>query len=108
MMNPKKMGKMMKQAQQMKIKMNEVQQKLTELDITGIAGDGLVKVVMNGKQKLVDIKIDPSLLNEDVDMLEDLILTAINQGVVKSQELAEKHMQEVTGNLLGNIKLPGM
>ena len=74
MMNPKKMGKMMKQAQQMKIKMNEVQQKLTELDITGIAGDGLVKVVMNGKQKLVEIKIDPSLLNEDVDMLEDLIL----------------------------------
>ena len=108
MMNPKKMGKMMKQAQQMKIKMNDVQQKLTELDITGIAGDGLVKVVMNGKQKLVDIKIDPSLLNEDVDMLEDLILTAINQAVVKSQELAEKHMQEVTGNLLGNIKLPGM
>ena len=108
MMNPKKMGKMMKQAQQMKIKMNEVQQKLTELDITGISGDGLVKVVMNGKQKLVDIKIDPSLLNEDVDMLEDLILIAINQGVVKSQELAEKHMQEVTGNLLGNIKMPGM
>ena len=108
MMNPKKMGKMMKQAQQMKIKMNEVQQKLTGLDITGIAGDGLVKVVMNGKQKLVDIKIDPSLLNEDVDMLEDLILTAINQAVVKSQELAERHMQEVTGNLLGNIKLPGM
>ncbi len=108
MMNPKKMGKMMKQAQQMKIKMNEVQQKLSELGITGMAGDGLVKVVMNGKQKLVDIKIDPSLLNEDVDMLEDLILTAINQAVVKSQELAEKHMQEVTGNLLGNIKLPGM
>ena len=108
MMNPKKMGKMIKKAQQMKIKMNEVQQKLTELDITGIAGDGLVKVVMNGKQKLVDIKIDPSLLNEDVDMLEDLILTAINQGGVKSQELAEKHMQEVTGNLLGNIKMPGM
>ena len=45
MMNPKKMGKMMKQAQQMKIKMNEVQQKLTELDITGIAGDGLVRLL---------------------------------------------------------------
>ena len=86
MMNPKKMGKMMKQAQQMKIKMNEVQQKLTELDITGIAGDGLVKVVMNGKQKLVDIKIDPSLLNEDVDMLEDLILIAINEQLLRTAE----------------------
>ena len=92
----------------MKIKMNEVQQKLTELDITGIAGDGLVKVVMNGKQKLVDIKIDPSLLNEEIDMLEDLVLTAINDAVVQSHEIAEKQMNDATGNLLGNIRLPGM
>ena len=63
MMNPKKMGKMMKQAQQMQKQMDVVQQKLSELDVTGVAGDGLIKVVMNGKQKLVDIKIDPSLLN---------------------------------------------
>ena len=108
MINPKKISQMMKQAQQMQKKMSAVQETLEDLVVEGVAGDGLVKVVMNGKQKLVDIKIDPSLLNEDVDMLEDLILTAINQGVVKSQELAEKHMQEVTGNLLGNIKLPGM
>ena len=60
MMNPKKMGKMMKQAQQMQKQMDVVQQKLSELDVTGVAGDGLIKVVMNGKQKLVDIKIDPS------------------------------------------------
>ena len=108
MMNPKKMGKMMKQAQQMQKQMDVVQQKLSELDVTGVSGDGLIKVVMNGKQKLVDIKIDPSLLNDEIDMLEDLILIAINQAVVKSHELAEKQMQNVTGNLLGNIKLPGM
>ena len=108
MMNPKKMGKMMKQAQQMQKQMDVVQQKLSELDVTGVAGDGLIQVVMNGKQKLVDIKIDPSLLNDEIDMLEDLILIAINQAVVKSHELAEKQMHNVTGNLLGNIKLPGM
>ena len=108
MMNPKNMGKMMKQAQQMQKKMGEVQQKLSELEITGIASDGLVKVIMDGKQKVIDIKIDSSLLNEEIDMLEDLILTAVNQAVIKSHELAEKHMNDVTGNLLGNIKLPGM
>ena len=56
----------------------------------------------------MDIKIDPTLLNEEIDMLEDLILTAVNQAVAKSHEIAEKNMNDVTGNLLGNIKLPGM
>ncbi|MDG2265767.1 MAG: YbaB/EbfC family nucleoid-associated protein [Candidatus Marinimicrobia bacterium] len=108
MMNPKNMGKMMKQAQQMQKKMGEVQQRLSELEVTGKANNGLVKVIMDGKQKVIDIKIDSSLLNEDIDMLEDLILTAINEAVAKSHEMAEKQMNNVTGNLLGNIKLPGM
>ena len=99
---------LMKQAQQMQKQMAEVQQKLSELEITGEASNGWVKVVMDGKQKVMDIKIDPSLLNEEIDMLEDLILTAVNQAVTKSHELAEKNMNDVTGNLLGNIKLPGM
>ena len=108
MMNPKNMGKMMKQAQQMQKKMGEVQQRLSELEVTGKANNGLVKVIMDGKQKVIDIKIDSSLLNEEIDMLEDLILTAINEAVAKSHEMAEKQMNNVTGNLLGNIKLPGM
>ena len=108
MMNPKKMGKMMKQAKQMQRKMNEVQQTLKDINITANAGDGAVKVVMNGKQKLVDIKIDVSLLEEDIEMFEDLVLTAVNQAVMKSHELAEKHMNNITGNMLGDIKLPGM
>ena len=108
MMNPKNMGKMMKQAQQMQKKMGEVQQKLSELEVTGKANNGLIKVVMDGKQKVIDIKIDSSLLNEEIDMLEDLVLTAINEAVAKSHEMAEKQMNDVTGNLLGNIKLPGM
>ena len=63
MINPKNMGKMMKQAQQMQKQMAEVQQKLSELEITGEASNGLVKVVMDCKKKLMDIKIDPTLLN---------------------------------------------
>ena len=108
MMNPKNMGKMMKQAQQMQKRMGEVQQRLSELEVTGKANNGLVKVIMDGKQKVIDIKIDSSLLKEEIDMLEDLILTAINEAVAKSHEMAEKQMNNVTGNLLGNIKLPGM
>ena len=107
-MNPKNMGKMMKQAQQMQKKMGEVQQRLSELEVTGKANNGLVKVIMDGKQKVIDIKIDSSLLNEEIDMLEDLVLTAINEAVAKSHKMAEKQMNDVTGNLLGNIKLPGM
>ena len=107
-MNPKNMGKMMKQAQQMQKKMGEVQQRLSELEVTGKANNGLVKVIMDGKQKVIDIKIDSSLLNEEIDMLEDLILTAINEAVAKSHEMAEKQMNNITGNLLGDIKLPGM
>jgi hypothetical protein len=107
-MNPKNMGKMMKQAQQMQKKMGEVHQRLSELEVTGKANNGLVKVIMDGKQKVIDIKIDSSLLNEDIDMLEDLILTAINEAVAKSHEMAEKQMNNITGNLLGDIKLPGM
>ena len=108
MIIPKIMGKFIKQAQQMQKKMGEVQQRLSELEVTGKANNGLVKVIMDGKQKVIDIKIDSSLLNEEIDMLEDLILTAINEAVAKSHEIAEKQMNDVTGNLLGNIKLPGM
>lgn len=108
MMNPKNMGKMMKQAQQMQKKMGEVQQRLSELEVIGKANGGLVKIIMDGKQKVIDIKIDSSLLNEEIDMLEDLVLTAINDAVVQSHEIAEKQMNDATGNLLGNIRLPGM
>ena len=62
---------------------------------------------MDGNQKLLDINIDPAVQREDLDLLEDLILIAINQAVIKSHGKAKKRMNEVTGNILGNIKLPG-
>jgi|TARA_B100001964_G_scaffold127314_1_gene140851 hypothetical protein len=107
MINPKKMSQMMKQAQQMQKKMSAVQETLEDLEVEGVAGDGLVKVKMDGNQKLLDINIDPAVQREDLDLLEDLILIAINQAVIKSHGKAKKRMNEVTGNILGNIKLPG-
>ena len=108
MINPKKMSQMMKQAQQMQKKMSVVQETLKDLVVEGVAADGMVKVKMDGNQKLLDINIDPAAQREELDLLEDLILIAVNQAVIKSQDKAQKRMNVVTGNILGNIKLPGM
>ena len=83
MINPKKISQMMKQAQQMQKKMSALQETLEDLVVEGVAGDGLVKVKMDGNQKLLDINIDPAVQREDLDLLEDLILIAINQAVIK-------------------------
>ena len=108
MINPKKMSQMMKQAQQMQKKMSAVQETLEDFAVEGVAADGMVKVKMDGSQKLLDINIDPAAQREELDLLEDLILIAVNQAVIKSQDKAQKRMNVVTGNILGNIKLPGM
>ena len=108
MINPKNMSQMMKQAQQMQKKMNAVQETLDDLVVEGVAADGIVKVKMDGQQKLLDINIDSAALHEELDVLEDLIVIAVNQAVIKSQDKAQKRMNAVTGNILGNIKLPGM
>ena len=108
MINPKKMSQMMKQAQQMQKKMSAVQETLEDLVVEGVAADGMVKVKMDGNQKLLDINIDPDAQHEELEFLEDLILIAVNQAVIKSHDKAQKRMNEVTGNILGNIKLPGM
>ena len=108
MINPKKMSQMMKQAQQMQKKMSAVQETLEDLVVEGVAADGMIKVKMDGNQKLLDINIDPAAQREELDLLEDLILIAVNQAVIKSQDKVQKRMNAVTGNMLGNIKLPGM
>ena len=98
----------MKQAQQMQKKMSAVQETLEDLAVEGVAADGMVKVKMDGNQKLLDINIDPAAQHEELGLLEDLILIVVNQAVIKSQDKAQKSMNAVTGNILGNIKLPGM
>jgi len=108
MINPKKMSQMMKQAQQMQKKLSTVQETLEDLVVEGVAADGMVKVKMDGKQKLLDINIDPAAQHEELDLLEDLILIAVNQAVVKSQDKVQNRINEVTGSILGNIQLPGI
>ena len=108
MIDQKKMSQMMKQAKRMQKKMNAVQETLEDLVVEGVAADGMVKVKMDGNQKLLDINIDPAAQHEELEFLEDLILTAVNQAIINSQHEAQNRMNAVTGNILGNINLPGM
>ena len=95
----------MKQAQQMQSKMAKMQEELEEKTLEATAGGGAVKVVVNGKQELVDLQIDPDAVDpEDVEMLEDLVLAAVNQAMREIQELVDEEMGKVTGGM----NLPGM
>ncbi len=99
------MKKMMKQAQQMQAKMQKMKEELADKTIEATAGGGAVKAVVNGQKDLVDLEIDPDVLDpDDVEMLEDLIVAAINEGMRQVQEMIEEEMGDITGGM----NLPGM
>lgn len=99
------MNKMMKQVQQMQAKMAKLQEELAQKTLEATAGGGVVKVTANGKQEIVDINIDPSAVDpEDVEMLEDLILAAVNEALRQVQEMNANEMTKLTGGL----NIPGL
>ena len=94
----KSFGDMMKQAQKMQKQMNEIQEKLVEQRYDATAGGGLVKAVVDGKQMLGELKLDPKTLEEkDVTLLEDLIITAVGEAQRTSQEKMTEAYSKVTG-----------
>jgi hypothetical protein len=100
------LGQIMKQAQQMQAKMAELQEQLAELQVDGASGGGMVQVTMNGKGALRTVKIDPSLINaDDAEVLEDLIVAAVNDAKGKVEIRVSEEMQKLTGGL--NLP-PGM
>lgn len=105
----KNLGQMMKQAQAMQTKMAEMQEKLAEMEVSGQAGAGMVTATLNGKSELRALKIDPSLVDpSDVEVLEDLIVAAVNDAKVKVEATVAEEMQKVTGglDLPAGMKLP--
>lgn len=101
----KNMGKLMKQAQQMQSKITALQNELEGREVDAQSGGGMVKVKVNGKQELVEIKINPECIDSnDPGMLEDLVKTAVNQAVRESNEMVSTAMSKVTGGL----KIPGL
>jgi len=90
--------------QKMQAQVTKLQEELGEKTVEAAAGGGVVQVVANGRQEIVDIKIDPSVVDpEDVEMLQDLVLAAVNEALRQSQEMIQKEMSKITGN----IRLPG-
>jgi nucleoid-associated protein EbfC len=95
---------MMKKVQKMQAEMLKLQEELKTRTIETTAGGGAVTLVVNGKKELESIKIDPAAVDpEDVEMLQDLLVTAVNDGMRKIDEMTEKEMSKVTGGM----KLPG-
>lgn len=102
------MGNIMKQAQAMQEKMQKVQAEIANMEVTGEAGAGLVKVTMTGNHNVRRVNIDDSLLSDDKDMLEDLVAAALNDAVRRVEENNKEQMAKVTGGLQlpPGMKLP--
>ncbi len=101
------MSGMIKQAQQMQEKMAKAQEELAELKVEGQAGGGMVTVVANGQKDIISVKIEPEVMAEDVEMVEDLVLAAVNQALQNAAAASEEKMSSITGGMLGKMKLPG-
>ena len=101
----KGMGNMMKQAQKLQSKMLKMQEELAEKTVETSAGGGMISVVANGRQQIVSISIDKEVVDpDDVEMLQDLILAAVNDALNKAQEMVAGEM----GKLTGGFNIPGM
>ncbi|MBN2184048.1 MAG: YbaB/EbfC family nucleoid-associated protein [Candidatus Krumholzibacteriota bacterium] len=101
----KDIGKLLKQAQQVQAKMAEMQAKLAEKTVESSAGGGMVKVTMNGQHEIVTVRIDPEVVDSsDIEMLEDLIIAAVNEAKSQVDDMIAKDMSSLTGGM----PLPGL
>ncbi len=95
----------LKQAQELQAKLAKAQQELAEMTTEATSGGGAVKVVIDGQQRVRSVTISPEVVSaEDVELLEDMVLTAVNEAIRKSQEMAASHL----GGLTGGLKIPGL
>ena len=102
------MSKLLKQAQDVQQQIEKVQNELSHLHVSAESGGGLVKVKVNGKQEVLEVNIDDEAMNEDKEMLEDLIVSALNKALVKAQSDSQEKMNSVTGGMMSGLKIPGM
>ena len=101
----KNLGNIMQQAKKMQERLATIQEEMATKTVEATAGGGMITVVANGKQEVISIKIEPEVVNpDDVDMLQDLVLAAVNDALRKAQEMMANEMSKVTGGM----KIPGL
>jgi DNA-binding YbaB/EbfC family protein len=101
----KGLGGMLKQAQKIQAQLAKMQEEMAEKTVEASSGGGMVSVVVNGKQEVVSMRIEREVIDpEDIDMLQDLVLAAVNEGIRKSQEMVSEEMRKLTGGL----NIPGL
>ena len=102
------MSKLLKQAQEMQQQIEEVQGQLSDMIVEAESGGGMVTVKVHGKQEVLDVNIDPEAMAEDREMLEDLIISALNKALSKAQTDSQEKMNSVAGGMMSGLKIPGM
>lgn len=99
------MGNLLKKAQQLQEKMAKLQEELSDKTVETSAGGGMVTVIATGKQDIASIKIDPEVVNqEDIEMLEDLVLAAVNDALFQAKQMVNEEMTKLTGG----VNIPGL
>jgi len=99
------MGNLLKKAQRLQEQMAKLQEELSEKTVETSAGGGMVTVIATGKQEIASIKIDPEVINqEDIEMLEDLVLAAVNDALFQAKQMVSKEMTKLTGG----VNIPGL
>ena len=102
------MSKMLKQAQEMQKRMETVQNELGEIVIYADSGGGMVNVKINGNLELHELNIQDEVRQEDIEMIEDLVISAVNKGITMAQAKSKEKMESVTGGMLSGLNIPGM
>ena len=102
------MSKMLKQAQEMQKRMETVQNELGDMVVNADSGGGMVNVKINGNLELQELSIQDEVLKEDKEMIEDLVISAVNKGISIAQAKSKEKMESVTGGMLSGLNIPGM
>ena len=102
------MSKMLKQAQEMQKRMETVKNELGDIVINADSGGGMVNVKINGNLEIQELNIQDEVLKEDKEMIEDLVISAVNKGISIAQSKYKEKMDSVTGGMLSGLNIPGM